>query len=300
MLDVRRLHTLRELAGRGTIAATADAMHLTPSAVSQQLSALERELGRPLLRRRGQSVHLLPAAYEVLRHANVILAEIEHLDATLAAFDEGRGGLVRVGSFGSAIAGLVVPAAAALSESHPGLTLEIEELEPPDALVRLARDELDLVIAMEAANVPPWDDARIARTPLMADPLQVALPSGHPAAREAAVDLVCLAEETWVAPPAGWSCDHVVHAACVAAGFRPAVRHRSADWSVVLQMVAGGLGVALVPRLASGAVPAGAVVRPLGPPAPARQLFAATRSGADQHPAVKHVLASLVRVVRDQ
>ena len=87
----------------------------------------------------------MDAAYEVLRHANVILAEIEHLDATLAAFDEGRGGLVRVGSFGSGIAGLVVPASAALSESHPGLTLEIEELEPPEALVSLARDELDLV-----------------------------------------------------------------------------------------------------------------------------------------------------------
>jgi DNA-binding transcriptional LysR family regulator len=293
VIDARRLHTLRELAGRGTIAATADALHLTPSAVSQQLTALERELARPLLRRSGRAVHLLPAAHAVLRHADVILAELEHLDATLAAFDAGAKGVVRLGSFGSGIAGLGVPAAEALARTHPEVQLEIEELEPPDAMLKLARQHLDVVIAMEAANVPAWDDARLARTPLLADPLRVALPAGHPFADHPTVELASLGEEVWVTPPAGWSCDHVVLAACAAAGFRPLVRHRSADWDVVLRMVAGGLGVALVPSLVAETPPPGAVIRPLAGPVPARHIFAAARTGADRHPAVQAVVAAL-------
>jgi DNA-binding transcriptional LysR family regulator len=292
------LHTLRELASRGTIAATADALHLTPSAVSQQLAALERDVGRPLLHRSGRAVRLLPAAHAVLRHADVILAEIEYLDATLAAFDRGVAGLVRIGSFGSGISGLIVPAADELSRTHPGVVLEVEEFEPPDAMLKLARHELDLVVAMEAANVPPWDDARLVRTPLLADQLQAALPESDLRAAEPFVSLADLSEHTWIAPPPGWSCDHVVAAACAAAGFRPNVRHRSADWSVVLAMVAGDLGVALIPRLAASIPPLGAVIRPLAPPVPARHLFAASRNGADRHPAVQAVAAALVSAAR--
>lgn len=298
MLDARRLRALSEVASRGTIAAAADVLHLTPSAVSQQIAALEREVGRPLLERSGRAVRLLPAAHVVLRHADTILGEVERLEATLVAFDGGSAGRVRIGSFGTGISGLVVPAARELARTHPGLQLEIGEIEPPEAMLELARQELDLVVAMEAANVPAWDDTRVVRTQLLADPLDVALPSGHPRAAGGSVALADLAEEIWVTPPAGWSCDHVMRAGCAAAGFRPKVQHRSADWGVVLVMVAGGLGVALVPRLASTAPPPGALIRPLAPPVPTRHLFAACRSGADEHPAVRGVIAALTSAAR--
>jgi DNA-binding transcriptional LysR family regulator len=292
MVDLRRLRTLRELADRGTIAATAGALHLTPSAVSQQLATLEREVGQPLLEPNGRGVRLTAAAKAVLAHADALFSEVERMDATLAALVDGAAGDLRVGAFSTGIRGLVVPAVRLLRARAPGLRIAIRDVEAPEVFDALALGELDIGISMEHAGAPGRDDERFARFDLMRDVLDVALPEDHPLAA-GEIELGDFAREPWVAPPEGWSCDDVIRAACSAAGFSPAVSHRSGDWTAIMTMVAAGLGVAVVPRLAQDAPPPGVVIRPLlGEPA-ARHLFVACRRGAEEHPAVHAVIDAL-------
>src|SRR5829696_9712465 len=123
MIDVRRLQVLREVAEHGTLAAAADVLHLTPSAVSQQLAALEREVGQPVVERNGRGVRLTGAAELLVGHANIVLAQLEAAAADVAAYAEGVVGSVRIAGFATALAELVAPAAAALRTSHPRLTL---------------------------------------------------------------------------------------------------------------------------------------------------------------------------------
>jgi DNA-binding transcriptional LysR family regulator len=285
MVDLRRLRALRELADRGTIAATADALHLTPSAVSQQLAVLEREVGQPLLEPNGRTVRLTPAATAVLAHADALFSEVERMDATLAALAGGAVGTVRIGAFSTAIRGLVVPAVARLRETSPGLELVIRDVESPEVFDAVALGEMDVGISMEHSGAPGREDDRFARFELMRDILDVALPEGHLLAAGDA-RLTDLAGEQWIAPPEGWSCDDVIRVACSAAGFTPNVAHRSGDWTAIMAMVSAGLGVAVVPRLAQDLPPPGVVIRRLrGEPA-ARHLFVICRRGAEDHPAI--------------
>jgi DNA-binding transcriptional LysR family regulator len=299
MIDLRRLRALRELADRGTIAATADALHLTPSAVSQQLAGLEREVGQPLLEPNGRTVRLTPAAIAVLAHADALFSEVERMDATLAALAGGAMGTVRVGAFATAIRGLVVPAVGLLRETSPGLELVIRDVESPEVFDAIALGELDVGVSMEHSGAPGRDDERFARFELMRDILDVAVPTDHPLAKREA-HLPDLAGEPWIAPPEGWSCDDVIRVSCSAAGFTPNVAHRSGDWTAIMAMVAAGLGVAVVPRLAQDMPPPGVAIRRLrGEPA-ARHLFVTCRRGAEDHPAIGAVVDALREVAPRQ
>ncbi len=294
MLDVRRLRALRELADRGTIAAAADALRLTPSAVSQQLAALERDVGHALVEPNGRTVRLTPSASVLLTHADQLFAQLERLETDLDAVRDGATGTVRIGAFATAISGLVAPALVDLRARRPGLAVAVTEAEAPEALRGLARRELDVVVTMAAPAAPGPDDPRVARTELGPDVLDVALGHDHPLAGAPAVPLAALAGEDFILPPDGWSCDDAVRAGCASAGFTPRVAHRTGTWNAVVALVAAGAGVALVPRLAAVAPPPEAVVRPLAGAAPARHLFAATRRGAEEAPAVRTVVAALV------
>jgi DNA-binding transcriptional LysR family regulator len=293
MVDLRRLRALRELADRGTIAAAADALHLTPSAVSQQLSALEREVGQPLLEPDGRGVRLTPAARVLLAHGDALFAQLELLRADLDAHRSGEAGEVRVGGFATSLGGLVLPAAALLAERAPGVRVLVQEAESPQAFEALGRHELDVVLSMEAEGVPRADDPRFLRRALLADVLDVALIASHPLAAADEVELPALAGETWIAPPAGWTCEAVVLTGCRAAGFSPRIAHRTGDWPASLALVAAGFGVTLIPRLADVEPPEGTVVRPLAGVPPIRHVFAACRRGAERAPALSTVLDAL-------
>jgi DNA-binding transcriptional LysR family regulator len=293
MIDVRRLRVLREVAQQGTLAAAADALHLTPSAVSQQLAALEREVGQPVIERNGRGVRLTGAAEVLVGHANVVLAQLEAAAADVAAYSEGVVGTVRIAGFATALAELVAPAAAALRTSHPRLALTVTESEAPDCFRALARGDADIALAMASRLSPPSDDLRFHRRELQADVLDAVLPAEHPFAARAEIDLVELAGEPFVGPPEGTSCHDVTLNGCAAAGFTPAFEHWTLDFHTTMCLVAAGLGVALVPRLGQPIIPAGAVVRPLKAPAPARHVFAATRAGAERRPAIAAVLDAL-------
>jgi DNA-binding transcriptional LysR family regulator len=290
VLDVRRLQALRELDRHGTIAAAADALNLTASAVSQQLAALERDVGRRLLEPHGRGVRLTPAAGILLEHADVLFAQLERLDADLEA-DAAAGGHVRVAAFPTAVAGLVAPAARELR--HAGIELAVTESEAPDSFRRLAAREADVVVSMEHAGAPQADDPRTYRRDLVADVMDAALPADHPLAARTGLSLRSLRAEPWVLPPVGWTCDEVVTAACQASGFTPRAAHRAGDWVATLALVSAGLGISVLPRLARVQAPPNVVIRPLRGEPPRRQLFAACHRGAEARPAIAATLDAL-------
>src|SRR3954467_9217678 len=300
MVDLRRLRALRAVADHGTLAAAADALHLTPSAVSQQLAALEREVGHGLLEPAGRSVRLTPAAHVLLSHADALFAQLERMEGELAAQGSAPAGEVRVGGFPTALAGLLAPAARPLRAAAPAVTLRIQEAETDEAVALLVARDVDLILGMECSAAPSRDDTRFHREELLGDELDAVLPPDHRLAGRARIDLAELADANWVAPPVGWSCDEVFMAACRTAGYSPRIAHRAGDWQATMGLVAGGLGLSLVPRLAHTAPPPGVVIVQLTGVPPKRHVFVACRAGADASPAIRAVLDALADTARRQ
>lgn len=291
--DIRKLQILRTLRERGTVTATAEALCMTPSAVSQQLTNLARQVGVPLLEAQGRRVRLTDAARLVLRHAEAVFEQLERADAELAAYVHGEVGEVRVGAFSTAVPALVVPAVRALRETHTGVTVRVREAEAQEAYELLAGGEVDLALSL-AAQAPTVGDVRFTRVPLLADPLDVALPRGHRLARAEEVRLADLAAEEWIFGGSGpWS--DITRGACEAAGFSPRQGHSAAGWTAILAMVEAGMGVALVPRMAAVAR-GGVVMREVGEQRPVRHVVAAVRRGSEAGTAVGRVLSALEAV----
>ncbi|HEY7621019.1 MAG TPA: LysR family transcriptional regulator [Solirubrobacteraceae bacterium] len=292
MLDVRRLHMLRELSERGTIAATAEALGYTPPAVSQHLAALERQVGVALLERQGRRVALTPAARLLVGRTERVLAELEAAEAELAAGNGDLRGSVRLAAFPTAAATIVPRAMAAFAARHPRAEVLLSELEPEDALPALKLGEADLAVIHEYDFSPRGENPSVELTPLLEDELYVAVPAGHPAAADE-IALEALASERWIAGYLDTACHRVVFTAGRAAGFEPRVAARTNDFRVVLALVAAGQGVALVPGLAIDDPPAGVcLARPAGRRL-ARRVLAAVRAGGGEHPAAVALLDAL-------
>lgn len=288
--DIRKLHILRTLREQGTVTATAEALRMTPSAVSQQLTNLARQLGVPLLEAQGRRVRLTDAARLVLRHAEAVFEQLERADAELSAYAHGEVGEVRVGAFSTAVPALVVPAVRALRASHPGVSVRVREAEAGEAYELLAGGEVDLALSL-AAQAPEVGDGRFTRVELLADPLDVALPRGHELAAVRGLRLADLAGESWIFGGSGpWS--DITRGACEAAGFSPRQGHSAAGWTAILAMVEAGMGVALVPRMAAVGRD-GVVMRELGEDRPVRHVVAAVRRGSEEGVAVGRVLTAL-------
>ncbi|WP_406860935.1 LysR family transcriptional regulator [Streptomyces sp. HUAS MG47] len=293
--DIKKLQILRTLRDRGTVTATAEALRMTPSAVSQQLTNLARQLGVPLLEAQGRRVRLTDAAHLVLRHAESVFAQLERADAELAGYLRGEAGEVRVAAFSTAVPALVVPAVQQLRAEHPGLGVRVREAEAAEAYELLGAGDVDLALSL-AAHAPPERDPKFSRVPLLADPLDVALPAGHPLAEAPGLRLADLSAEPWIFGGSGpWS--EITTAACEAAGFVPEQAHSAAGWTAILAMVEAGMGVALVPRMASASASAerraGVVMRVLAADQPRRHVVAAVRRGAEEGPALARVLGAL-------
>ncbi|MBD0747349.1 LysR family transcriptional regulator [Streptomyces sp. CBMA152] len=287
--DIKKLRILRTLHERGTVTATAEALRMTPSAVSQQLTNLARQLGVTLLEADGRRVRLTDAAHLVLRHADAVFAQLERADAELSGYLRGEAGEVRVGAFSTAVPALVVPAVLRLRRSHPALDVRVREAEAAEAYELLSAGDVDLALSL-AAHAPSARDPRFTVVPLLADPLDVALPADHPLASAPDLRLSDLAGEAWIYGGSGpWS--EITLAACEAAGFVPAQAHSAAGWTAILSMVEAGMGVALVPRLAA-VRREGVAMRELSADRPYRHVVAAVRCGAEGG-RVGRVLAAL-------
>ncbi|MBF8185818.1 LysR family transcriptional regulator [Nonomuraea sp. K274] len=279
MLDPRKLHLLRELARRGTISAVAEAVTFTPSAVSQQLSALEKEAGVPLLERTGRTVTLTPAGRLLVEHSHAVLEQLERAAAALAATRGGPTGPLRIGAFPTAARVLLPPALTGLTGAHPGLEPMVAEIDPADVSAALGAGALDVALIHEYDFVPPVTDASIETEPLFSEAMYL---TNRPSIPDARTD-------AWITERPGTLCHSMAIRACQAAGFEPRVRHHIDDFDTVLAFAAAGQGVALVPRLAATAPPPGVTLTRL---LLSRRTLAAFRKGYGEHPAVRAAITA--------
>jgi DNA-binding transcriptional LysR family regulator len=285
MLDVRRLRLLCDLSRLGTIAAVATAHTYTPSAVSQQLSALEREAGLPLLERTGRRVALTAAGRLLVQHAETVLAALEHTGAALAAARTGLTGELRIGAFPSAIRALLAPALIALGEQHTALDLQLTELDPAEVPAALLERRLDVGLIQDYDVVPLETGPGLSSVPLLDETVHLAV-----AASSTVGTLRDAARAGWILAGPGTLCLTATLRLCETAGFTPRARHRVDDFGTVLALVAAGQGVALVPQLATGGLPSGVRLLPLPT---RRRTRIAFRQGAAAHPAVAAFIAAL-------
>jgi DNA-binding transcriptional LysR family regulator len=288
MLHLRRLRLLRELHSRGTIAAVAGALQYTPSAVSQQLSILEREAGVPLLARAGRGVRLTDAALVLVTHADALLERAAVAEAELAAASGAVAGRARIAGFESVALRLAMPAMERLASDAPALRCEFVEGEPEEALPALALGDIDLVIGDEWEHQPLRLPAGVERVELLRDPVRLVLPAGHPPAR-----LADLADERWATGPAGLGWDEMTLRLCRdLGGFEPDVAHRTNDATIATALVARGLAVTLLPELAL-ALYGGVAVHPIAERPVSRMIFAATRVADAARPSTRALLQAI-------
>ncbi|MPZ86154.1 MAG: LysR family transcriptional regulator [Actinophytocola sp.] len=297
MIDLRRLRVLRAVAHYGTITAAAQAMHFTTSAASQQIRQLGRELDITLLEPHGRKVRLTPAGQKLLAHADAIEARWEQAEIDLRTSRDEPAGLLRLCGIPTAVAMLLAPIAGPLRDRHPRLSLRIQEVEQQHGFDLLFDGAVDLAVLEATPDNPPAGDARFDTRPLVDDVFDLVVPLGHRLAAEQAVVLAEAADEDWVLPSVECTCRQHTLAACGAAGFTPKVAHNALEWSAIAHLIAHGLGVALVPRLAYLPSHLPITRRPLaGRHTPSRKLLTCTRAGGRDHPAVAAALAELATV----
>jgi DNA-binding transcriptional LysR family regulator len=295
MLDVRRLRLLRELARLGTIAAVADAFSYTPSAVSQQLSALEREAGVPLMRRVGRRLELTPAGAGLAARTEPVLALLEEAAAALAAERAELAGLLRIGAFPTAVRTLLPGALVTLGGRHPRLELQVTELDPAQVPDALRTGGLDIALVHEYDYVPAEPDPALETRPLLDETIYLAAAWPVPGPVSDAVRQC--AGQPWIAASPGTLCHLMTERLCQASGFSPRIRHRADDFATVLALVAAGQGVALVPELALADCPDGVVRTALSA---RRRTLIACRAGTAGHPAIAACAAAITAAAPPQ
>jgi DNA-binding transcriptional LysR family regulator len=299
MLDVRRMRVLREVATQGSFSAAAEALSFTQSAVSQHVAALERETGTQLVDRGPRGVRLTDAGRALVSHADAIIARIEDAEEELAAIAGLREGRLRLASFQSAGATLVPQAVAAFRDRHPGVELAMIEAEPEGATECLHSGDIDLALLYDYEPIRSMLDGELDLIHLLDDPYDVILPKGHRLAGRKKLRLADMAEESWISSTKGGGCRLIHERACQDAGFEPRVAFESDETLAAQALVAAGVGVTLLPRLALATVHPGVVVRELPGGAMVRRIWAARLTGAYRSPACEAMLQILKDVAAD-
>lgn len=292
--DLRRLRFLREFEERGTLGAVAAALGYSPSAVSQQLTVLEKEVGTALFEKAGRGVRLTDAGELLARHAQTLLAAASAATADLAAMDGEIRGTVRVSGLQSAARRLLVPAVARVMAEHPRARFEVHELEFEQAIPELRLGAIDLVISDEYAGHPRPRPRGLTFQFVYEESLHLVLPSTHPLARGGGpVPIAGLRDDAWVASSEGSGHHTMVVGTCRAlGGYEPDLRHFAYDAEVQLELVRTTGAVALLPGLTLPGDDPALAVRPVAEARVGRKLVAATREGK-QTPALDACLTAI-------
>ncbi|MGW0783517.1 LysR family transcriptional regulator [Streptomyces sp. NPDC002913] len=290
MLDVRRLQVLRAVVTSGTVTAAAAHLGYTPSAVSQQMAALEKQAGTPLLERVGRGVRPTAAGLLLTEHAALISSAVAQAETALADLRAGRTGRLSVRYFASAGSTLVAPALAGLRTTHPGVRIDAQLTDPEDPFQELVHGRADVAVVVQA---PGRIGSGFRLVHLLDDPYAAVLPLGHPLAGQETVDLHELAGEQWVGCEPPGPCLEAVTESCAAAGFSPDFAIQSEDYATAQGFVAAGLGVSLMPGLGLRGRHPGVVVRPVRNPEPVRVISAAAREVSLQQPALSDLMEAL-------
>jgi DNA-binding transcriptional LysR family regulator len=296
-LDARRLRLLRDLSVHGTVAATAEALHLTGPAVSQQLAALEKDAGIPLLEKHGRTLRLTAAGSLLVEHADVVLAGLAAAEADLQALRDGGRGRIRVAAFPSAARALLPAVWRRLGQDGDRATeLRMVEHEPDAAIDALRHGRIDIAVVHAYSLLPREVPPGCEQHHLLDDPVLLAVPDGLAEQWRIGpgrgVDLARLSGADWLLPGPETSCHELVRRACGAAGFVPRQVGVASDFSVLVALVAAGAGVAIVPRMALPAGTGGVSLHPLRHPV-TRTVSALTAAGAARHPRLRRVLDCL-------
>jgi molybdate transport repressor ModE-like protein len=293
MLDVKRLKILREVAEYGSFSAAADSLHLTQSAVSQQIAALERETGTLLVDRNRGNLRLTDPGEALVSHADAVLARLDEAERDLREIAGLRSGRLRMASFPTAGATVVVGAVAAFREQHPGVELHLAEAEPESSIPQLRAGEHDLVLVYDYEGVPLPEDRDSERVLLLEERMQLAVPAGHRLARRKKARLAHFADEMWVIGTCTETCRDNVKLACRRAGFEPKIGFESDDYQVHQSLVAAGMGISLVPQLLLTGRHPGLAVLDIEPDPPVRRVWALTRPKETRSPAAQAMLEIL-------
>ncbi len=291
-LDVGRLRLLREVALRGTIAAAARSLGLTASAVSQQLTVLEREAGTPLLDRSPRGVVLTGAGQALSDRAAAILELLTEARADLDRLHGEVAGEVSLATVASAAATIVSDAVLALRTRHADVVLRVQTAEPARSLELLLTGDVDLALVDSYDYQPVALPDHLVVAELRTEPLVVLAPRGLLPPRRK-VTLAALAGYDWVMPPDDAACGFAVRSACRAEGYEPRVRWETDDMALLVKAVAAGHGVAVLPRLAVAGDTALVDLHPLADPVMTRRLAVVTRSASAGRPVIQAVLAAL-------
>jgi DNA-binding transcriptional LysR family regulator len=291
LLNVTRLRVLHELARRGTLAAVADALWMSPSAISQHLATLERETNTKLVEKAGRTVRLTAAGELLAEHAGRVMLALGEAEAALRTFEASPAGTLRIAAFPSVVRRLLAPALEQLIAAHPRLVVEVEDLEGQQGLEALLLARVDVAIIDDAG----WDAAvrpgTVEIAELLQDQLVLALPEDHDLAGAAAVSWDDLRDRPLVVEQRSSLFSGTVASACRAAGFEPLVRARSHDVTAMLSLVRSAGLLCVLPELAEQ--PADGIIwRPLDPTVH-RRLLAAVRRGHLERPTVQALIMLL-------
>ncbi|NEC67105.1 LysR family transcriptional regulator [Streptomyces sp. SID9727] len=298
MLNLERLRTLDALARLGSVSAAAEGLHVTTSAVSQQMAKLEREVGQQLLARNGRGVRLTDAGRLLAGHAARILSQVELAQSDIEAQRGEVVGEIRLGAFPTAARGLFPSTLLALRSGHPELRVRTLELEPEAGIRAVLRGDIDLAVVLDWSNKRLPVPGGLTRAELLDDAPDIAMPASHPLAGRTEVDLEDFADDDWVSWPEGEFCYDWLMFTLRSKGIEPRIAHLAGEHHTQLALIAAGMGVCVAPRLGRGPVPDGVRLVPVRQRM-RRHVHAVWRTDADRRPSVRAAVAALREAGRE-
>jgi DNA-binding transcriptional LysR family regulator len=280
MIDVGRLRALHAVASYGTVLAAGQALHCTPSAISQQIGKLERETGSALVEKDGRRLRLTEAGQLLADHAERVLTSLDEAEAALAAHRDTVTGRLTVSTFATACRALLPHALRTLTDAHPGLSISVIEVNPHEGLEMLRRGHVDIAVLDDWPEVALRYPDCVTKVQLGEDRADLIVPSSHGIGDEATLEDV--RHERWIGVRAGDVCyEYLIRRL---PGVVP--DFQVGEFETQLTLIAAGLGVGLIPRLARAELPPGTRAVRINP-APTRRVVIAWRDSAAARPAIR-------------
>ena len=294
MLNLERLRVLHAVSTTGSVIGAARTLHVTTSAISQQMARLEREVGQRLVERHGRGVRLTEVGALLARNAGELLRQVERVEATVAQHRGAVAGTVAIAAFATAARGLLPAVLRDLRTRYPDLSVSLSEREPHEAIPALTRGHLDIAVVQEWVDDVLTTPEGLSRRHLLDDTFDVAVPTDHRLADRGSVAITELAGDDWI----GWSTGQICHDWLVRTlrrnGVEPRIVHTASEHSTQLALVAAGLGTAVIPRLGREPAPPSVRFLAIDPP-PIRRILALWRHSSTARPALRATLEACER-----
>jgi DNA-binding transcriptional LysR family regulator len=294
VLNLERLRVLYAVWTTGSVIGAARTLHVTTSAVSQQMARLEREVGQRLVERQGRGIRLTEAGVLLARNAGDLLTHVERVEAGLAEHRGAVAGTLAIAAFATAARGLLPGVLRDLRSRYPDLSVKLSEREPHEAIPALSRGDLDVAVVQDWADDALTVPEGLWRRHLLDDAFDVALPADHPLADRDSVAVKELAGDDWISWSDGQICHDWLIRMLRTNGAQARVTHTTSEHSTQLALVAAGLGAAIIPRLGREPAPPSVQFIAIDPP-PTRRIFALWRESATARPAIGATLDALKR-----